>query len=354
MRTIVVVAVMLIGLAAFCALVVRVASAQSKIGLGGKDVRVPLEWLEDGAPQRPTRSGDYGRRLTVGGQARFFELHVPPGYDPAKPAPLVLVFHGGGSYPAAVRYESRMDEVADKHGFLVVYPAGTTTSRLFKDRFLTWNDGRALADGSPNPVDDVAYVRALLADVRERFNIDPRRVYLAGYSNGAQFSYRLIKELPHQFAAVAAVAGQRGPHELVPPPPGPLSVMQISGQLDPLAPFQGGSPPGEVAFRTVLKPVPEVVKSWVKFDGLPADAPQQRTVGQATESRYGPGASGAEVILWTLADGGHTWPGGQVLPALVDRLGPVNQDIWAAAEMWAFFSRHELPAQGAGSGAERR
>lgn len=325
---------------------IRFALGQNSIGLGGKDVRVALDWL-DGAP-RPgllTAGKDYGRRFEYGGQRRFYEFHVPTRFDAKSPAPVVFVFHGGGSYPDAVRYESRMDDVADREGFLVVYPAGTTRLRMPKDRFLTWNDGRKLRDGSPNNIDDVGYVKRVLDDLQGLASIDPNRIYLAGYSNGAQFSYRLIKEMPDRFAALAAVAGHRGADEMFPHPARGVSIMQFSGKLDRLAPIGGGSPPGKVEFVTVLKPLREVIESWVEANACPAAPASTRRVGQAQETRYGPGRDGAEVVLWLLENGGHTWPGGQVLPAVAETVGPINRDILAADEMWKFFAAHPLSAK---------
>src|SRR5262249_21615915 len=245
----------------------RFASGQTRIGLGGKDVRVPLTWLSE--PPRPgefLRPGDYGRKIHHGGLERFYEMHVPSGRRPEAGYALVLVFHGGGSYPAAVRYESRMDEVSNRNGFLVVYPAGTNRLGFPKDRLLLWNDGRVYQDGRPNKVDDVGFVAALLADVGQFAPIDPLRIYAAGYSNGAQFVNRLVKQLPEPIAAIAVVAGQRGPDELFPPPKRPISIMQFAGLEDEVGPYRGGQPKEKEALVTMLKPVPEVIKAWAAFN----------------------------------------------------------------------------------------
>jgi polyhydroxybutyrate depolymerase len=96
-----------------------------------------------------------------------------------------------------------------------------------------------------------------------------------------------------------------------------------------------------VEFVTLLKPVPEVIQAWAEFDEC-RNPPAKRTVREAEELTYGPGRDGAEVVLWTLKDGGHTWPGGNVLPAVAEEVGPVNRDVFAAEEMWKFFERHPL------------
>jgi polyhydroxybutyrate depolymerase len=341
MRALTITAVVLAA-AVLVLVVYRCASGQTKIGLGGKDVRVPLQWLTSVPPRAEgLKAADYGREIDHGGLERFYEMHVPSAKAPPEGYPIVLVFHGGGSYPAAVRYESRMDEVSDRGGFIVVYPAGTNRLRFPKDRLLTWNDGRAYKDGRPNKVDDVGYVSALLADLGKFVAIDPRRIYAAGYSNGAQFAIRLIKQLPEPIGAVAVVAGQRGPDEIFPAPRRPISIMQFGGLQDRIGPYKGGSPERKVEFVTLLKPVPEVIQAWAEFDEC-RNPPAKRTVREAEELTYGPGRDGAEVVLWTLKDGGHTWPGGNVLPAVAEEVGPVNRDVFAAEEMWKFFERHPL------------
>lgn len=344
MRTAVFTIAVVLAVVLFAAGVARLALTQGQIGLGGKDVRVPLRWIER-LPESPPAlaAGDYGRRVQHGGLARFYELHVPPGYDPSRPHPLVLVFHGGGSYPAGVRYESRMDEVSDREKFLVVYPGGTNQLRFPKDRLLTWNDGRKRRDGSANTVDDVGFVVALLADVARLVNVDPRRVYATGYSNGAQFSYRLVKQQPERFAAVAAVAGQRAADDLFPPPERAVPVMQFAGKLDRVGPYDGGGPPRRVEFITNLKPIPVAIRSWAEWNGCPAEPTETQRVGRAVMTRYAGCRDNSEVVLWTLEDGGHTWPSGNVLPAVAREVGPVNRDIFAAELMWEFFERHPLP-----------
>jgi len=322
----------------------------TKIGLGGKDVRVPVQAIRDSDARGAFTlgAGDYQRDLKVDGRERFYEVHVPTAYNRAKAAPLMLIFHGGGGYPGSIRYESGMDAVAEAHGFIVLYAAGTTDRKMLTDRLLIWNDGRGNVDGTSSDVDDVGFVAAVLDDAAKIFNIDAKRVYAAGFSNGAQLTYRLAKQLTSRLAAVATVAGHRPVDDgMIPPPPRPISIMQFSGQKDIGAPYEGGKPDFDAKFETLLLPVEDVIRSWVTFDGCPAAPAEVRRQGKAVMTRYGPGKQGTEVVLWTLEDGGHTWPGGNVLPSGSDPKskwyqGAVNHDINAAEEMWKFFSRHQL------------
>lgn len=242
----------------------------------------------------------------------------------AEDTPLVLVFHGGGSNPEGVRWESRFDDVAAVSGFSVAYLSGTPVDH--GPDHLFWNDGRVLSStGQPLTVDDVDYVEAVLLEVPHRQGY----VYAAGYSNGAQFAYRLAQQLSHRIAAVGCVAGQRGPNEIFPAPPRPVPIIQFSGVRDRIAPYRGGRPMLE-QFVTNLQPAPTVVRQWATHNGLSGVTPVASNIGQAQRLAYGDKA-----ILWTLRDGGHTWPGGNAERAF---LGPVNHDCLAAQEMARFFA----------------
>lgn len=312
-----------------------------------KNFRTPVQ-LITGATGKEAEfvctPGDYGRKFKFGRSNRFYEIHVPPSYDKSKPVPVVLVFHGGGGDPGTIRYESGMDRVADREGFIVVYPAGTNRRLLLKNRLLLWNDGRPYKDGSYSKVDDVGFVAALLDNIGTLFTIDTKRIYACGYSNGAQFSYRLAKRLSDRIAAIAAVAGHRPVNDSFDPPPSrPISVMQFSGLEDEIGPYYGGSPPFEAEFKTHLKPVKETIQSWVKFNKCPSEPAEVRRIGKAVMNRYGPCKGSTEVVFWTLEDGGHTWPGGEIVPRAEGLgLGNINRDIRASDLMWEFFKKHTL------------
>jgi polyhydroxybutyrate depolymerase len=309
----------------------------SGVVLGERDYRVPLLWLNVPGKYGP---GEYGRRLSFGGRSRYYEMHVPPQYTPKQPAPLVLVLHGGGGNPAVVRYESRMNEVSDQHGFLVVYPAAT--SPLFTDRLLFWNAGVAPKNRRQRDVDDVAFLAAVLDDVARFFSIDPSRIYATGISNGAHMCYLLAARLQDRIAAIGPVAGQRKVGQYAPIPSGPVALIHFHGRHDRWALFDGGlSNPDKSGFEQYeIAPAMEAVKSWVAHNGCAA-TPEETRVGHARRLTFAPCQGGAEVVFWILEDGGHTWPGGRVT-RIEERegVGKINTDISASEQMWRFFEKH--------------
>src|SRR5262249_13324839 len=141
---------------------------------------------EKEAPAPPAQPGvtageDREHFVTHDGRKRRYLVHAPPAAAAGRPLPVVLGFHGGGGRAESFRTMSRLSEVADRHGFLVVYPDGTGRWA----NVLTFNAGRCCGYAAEQQVDDVGFVRRLLDELPRLYPVDPRRVYATGMSNGA-------------------------------------------------------------------------------------------------------------------------------------------------------------------------
>src|SRR4051794_24206214 len=143
--------------------------------------------------------GDHVRSLTIGDPARSYLVHIPPAYDPETPTPVVLVFHSAVMNGPLMARSCGLSEESDRSGVVAVYPNGTGRSNLL----LFWDAGGV----RDRPSDDVGYVAKLLDDLATVVNVDARRVYATGMSNGAMMCYRLASELSERIAAIAPVAG---------------------------------------------------------------------------------------------------------------------------------------------------
>src|SRR5258708_33710520 len=172
---------------------------------------------------------------TVGGRERTFIEYVPKTLKPS--APLLFVLHPSGGDASGMRDYSKyeFDELADKHGFLVVYPDG------FEN---TWNDCRG---GSPFSskrlkIDDSSFIEALLNHEVTAHAIDRKRVFAAGWSNGAQLAYRLALEHPQDFAGVATISASLPVKENLDfgQLHKPIPVMIVNGTAAPTNPYPGG------------------------------------------------------------------------------------------------------------------
>ena len=272
------------------------------------------------------------RTLRVDGVERAYLVFLPPSYRPGQPAPLVLVFHGGGGRARGIAPHTGFSRLAEREGFVVVYPDGLGGR---------WNDGRGLAATH----DDVGFVRALLDTLRRELAIDPRRIYATGISNGAIFTYRLACDLPGVFAAVAPVAGAM-PVALAPScgHTEPVSVLAMQGTADPLMPYAGG---GVARRRGRVLSAERSIAFWAAAAGCastPVTAPEPDvTPADGTQVRrtaYAGCRDGRSVELYTIEGGGHTWPGG---PPVGGSVGRVSRDVDATPLIWAFFVQHPRP-----------
>jgi polyhydroxybutyrate depolymerase len=301
--------------------------AVTALVLGGLATTLPAQSAPTG--ERPSEER---RAVRVGGVDRELLVYVPSTYRRTRPAPLVLVFHGGGGRGRTIAPHTGFSRLAEHEGFVVVYPDGL-------DR--RGNDGRGYAATH----DDVGFVRALLDTLHQTLSIDPRRIYATGISNGAMFAYRLACDLPGVFAAVAPVAGAM-PAALAPvcAHTEPVSVLALQGTADPLMPFTGG---GVARRRGRVLSATRSIAFWATVSGC-AGAPvitaePDRSAGDGTSVRHTvyPGCrDGRSVELYTIEGGGHTWPGG---PPVGGSVGRVSRELDATSLIWTFFAQHPKP-----------
>ena len=315
----------------------------------------------------PLRQGDEEKSFEFQGRRRTYIVHVPPAFDRSAALPLLIVLHGGVVNAFFTAYNTGMNAKADRERFIAVYPNGT--GRL-EDRILTWNVGFGFGYALRNNVDDVGFLRELIARTVREYGADPRRVYATGISNGGIMSYRLASEASDLVAAIAPVAGasagrQRPGSPLVafPAPARPVSVVAFHGMQDHFIPYGGGK--GAGLTNAVYLPVQDSIDLWVGYDGC-STAPETWTSasGNITRHWYSGGKEGAEVALYTVRDGGHSWPGGVAIAVggavmrpgeeaargraragrlqrrFAERIGSTTTEISANDLMWEFFQRH--------------
>lgn len=284
--------------------------------------------------------GDWTRALTVGSRTRSYLVHVPPGYDGHEPFPVVLAFHGGGSNGLMMSRFCGLNDKADAAGFVVVYPEGTGPN----ENAQSWNGGNCCGYAMIEQVEEVDFVRTLLADLAGIAAVDQRRIYATGMSNGAVLSYRLASELSDRIAAIAPVAGPMGTDSCRPMRPVP--VLHMHGTVDLFAPYAGGIGPRSQS-RVDFYSVDHSLQCWIRANGC-APEPQVTELPQRVADGthvlrkvWGPGRGGAEVVLYLIEGGGHTWPGR--VPRLAI-LGKSTANLDANDVIWEFFQKHPLPA----------
>jgi polyhydroxybutyrate depolymerase len=301
-------------------------------------------------PELPALSGELRRAmLRAGERERTFAVYVPAALAP-RPA-LVLALHASMGDGEQMREGTfyRFDELADRDGFAVAYPDG------FEEH---WNDCRRVAPYRANTldVDDVGFLRALVARLEQELGVDPDRVFATGLSNGGQMAYRLALEAPDLVAAVAPVAaGLPDAENLDCSPAGrAVAILIVNGTMDPMNPFAGG----RVALYGLWGDRGTVLSSdasaawWAALAGHAAPPARRRFPDLRKDD-----ASWAELVTWSdgpgpevahlvLHGGGHSFPHPRWrYPRF---LGATNHDVDAASEIWDFFARQRRrPATGA-------
>jgi len=195
----------------------------------------------------------------------------------------------------------------------------------------TWNAGACCGGAVEQNSDDSGFIRAVVEDVSRKLNINRKRLYSTGMSNGGLMSYRLACELSGVFAAIAPVAGTDNTYSCNPVKP--VAVVHFHAMNDDHVPFYGGKGSGSKV-DVEFKSVPDTIKKWVAQNSCSPMPKRTLTVDGAYCDTYLYCQDGAQVKLCVTSTGGHSWPG-----APHGRSSPPSQAISANDIMWEFFNR---------------
>ena len=294
---------------------------------------------------------DHTISLLSGGRNRTAIVHLPlfPSAEPVE-RPVVVNFHTLCENGQAEADLTHMSTLADREGFIVVYPNGALKGSVegwlpSVGVGLSWNGGTCCPAASADKVDDVQFTRDLLRVLSDgviaalsdgKLGVDGRRLYAVGASNGAFMVNRIACEAPELFAAYAPAAGVIGNGEAIawgydsyncPLPARPPPVLHFHGTLDPLVPWMGNellgfqSVPSYIALRKALAGIENDDNGTVSFAN-----------GSAVCTAYG---SPSNNFTFCKHDAGHCWPGSNAQ-------GPCTMDVDATEQIWAFFTRYTL------------
>lgn len=264
--------------------------------------------------------------FTFEGRARHALVRIPASYGP-EAVPLMVSFHGRRGTGEDQAQLTHFNDVSDDHGFIVVYPDGIEKS---------WNALHGTGEAEALGVDDVGYTAALLDALGERYKIDRTRIYASGMSNGGFFAHRLGCQLSTRFAAIVSVAGPMATAlEPICQPLRPVPVMYFHGTSDRIVPYLGGTTDGGGSGLSA----PATAKKWSVLNGCSSTTVESFRKGQVSARSYT--GCRAPVSLYTVTNGGHTWPGGyQYLSAWL--VGQTNRDVDASELIWQFFAGQVL------------
>jgi polyhydroxybutyrate depolymerase len=300
--------------------------------------------------------GESDHTLSFKGLSRAYTVYVPKNYKPATAYPLVVLIHGGdgngsnmisklaSNEPGGKRFivDSKFETKADTDNFIVVAPEGYGGN---------WNDGRTGTDPAKLGTDDVGFIVAVVDDVAATYNINHKKVYSTGISNGGTMSYRLACDRPDVFAAVAADAAATV-KTVAAKCTSAVPVLGIQGTLDPLMTFDGG--PSKYAKQmgnpdptapSQMLPAMDNMKLWVKNNGC-AETPtitRQPTIvndGTTVDKYTFTGCKTSRTVEYYVVNGmGHVWPPNSKA-ALSFLTGPTSGNIHATDVITEFLLAH--------------
>ncbi|HEV7661332.1 MAG TPA: hypothetical protein VGO55_15945 [Allosphingosinicella sp.] len=275
------------------------------------------------------------RSLVHDGQRRTWREVVPAACAGRRAhCPVLIALHGGGGRTSGAQFAAGTGLAGEgvTRGYVVLAPDALGDN---------WNDGRPeIAAG----IDDVGFIRAMIADAGSRLGLDRRRIFAVGASNGGLMSYRLACEGGDLVRAIAPVIANMGEALIAQcRPTAAVSVLMMPGTADPLIRYQGGAVAAGWRDRGRTVSADRTLEFWRSAMACPGPPRTERFDPVRDETsvaitRYDRCRDGASVRRWTVEGGGHTWPGRGGARALRARLvGPTATEFSATQAVLDFF-----------------
>ena len=290
----------------------------------------------------PVPAGESQVDLPEGSDARFYLRHVPPAHNGTTPIALIMDFHGYSEGAAIHEHMSALGPFGDEHDFVTITPQGQGV-------IPRWD---FTIDST-----DLAFIRHVLDNAEATLCIDENRVFVTGLSNGAFMTSVIACAMANRFAAASPVAGIRSVEGC--DPSRSVPVIAFHGTADPFVAFDGSMGPaaaklpapdgsgrtlGEIGAvdPTAKGPtIPEITASWAQRNQCD-ESPSETVVASDVTLVQFTCPPGAEVELYRITDGGHTWPGSEVSKKIESIVGHTTDSISANELMWTFFLAHPL------------
>lgn len=276
--------------------------------------------------------------VQTGGVDRNVYVHVPPVYDGRKPLSLVIVIHGAFDTAKGIETDSGFSQLADREGFMVMYPNGIGIAGLLQH----WNAGHCCGKAAEDQIDDVGYLNASIDVLSGRLAIDPNRIYMVGFSNGGMLTYRFCAESGNRLAGAAVLAGAIGsrlgdasPIWTMPETAPPIPMLIMHGLQDTHVPFNGGSlSPSDLP--RYYDSVDNAVAYWTRQNGCRRGKDTFKVINPWVRlQQWETCSSRCPVRLYTIGNWAHVWPGGSEIAGL-DGAHPMK-GFDAAKLIWRFF-----------------
>lgn len=280
----------------------------------------------------PADTGPAAEDVVFGGDRPVSFFRAPEGADPKIARPLVMVLHGYGASGLLQAIYFRLDKLVEEKNFLLVAPDGMPNDK--GSRFWAAVDGCCSSGGKK--VDDVKYLTGLVEEIAKVWNVDRKRIYLVGHSNGGAMEYRLACEPNQPFAAAFMLAPAFFESDIACAPTQPMSIRHVHGTADETVAYDGGT-------IDLLGPslgyvsAPKAVEAWAKLNGCgptadesaaPLDWDMDLPGAETKITSYPSCRNGVATELLTMQGGKHV---------------PLNLTTAIGREVWAWLQAHPRP-----------
>jgi len=231
-------------------------------------------------------------------------VQIPSNYDPAAPAPLLLLLHGYSFTASYMESYFNFSPLAEQYGYILTYPDGNTDSLGFQ----FWNATSACCDNNNSGVDDVGYLTTLLDLIESEYSIDPQRIHIVGHSNGGFMAHRMACEDGNRFASIVSLSGAALNEPAQCAPPSAMHVLHIHGTLDPIILYYGGF------INDTYPSAMETASQWAAHNGCNPTPVSGANINfdalifgnETSVLRWQEGcAAGGSVEFWSILLGGH-------------------------------------------------
>ena len=263
------------------------------IGPGGQNVHTENDIISITEPDTSTETGLLSETMSYDNETREYLIYIPSSYDPNSATPILFAFHGFSGYSQYFINTADFRSLADQFNFIAVYPQG-----LVCGGGTTWNTNPPGGDNKCSQ-DDIGFFPALLNEISGNYNIDASKVFLTGYSNGADFSYSMACYQSSLVTAIAPVSGLMPMNDSSECQPShATSVMIFNGTIDYSRPYNG--------IAGYMMSVDQTVAYWSQYNNTDS-SPQTNIVGDIENYTYLNGDNNTTVDLFKIVNGGHYW-----------------------------------------------
>jgi len=264
-------------------------------GPGGQSTYTQNDAITITEPETNVETGLSSQSMMYDNENREYLIYIPQNYNNNNsPMPILFAFHGFGGYNQYFINTADFRSLADQFNFIAVYPQG-----LICGDGTTWNTNPPGGDNKCSQ-DDIGFFSALLSEISGNYNIDSSKVFLTGYSNGADFSYSMAC---YQSSLVTAIAPVSGLMPMVDAssecqPSHATSVMIFNGTIDYSRPYNG--------IDGYMMGVDQTVAYWSQYNNTDS-SPQTNIVGDIENYTYLNGDNNTSVDLFKIVNGDHYW-----------------------------------------------